>query len=165
MVNIGALTNKITALSYRSWDLYNVNFRTTTDEYFIGKTSNKILRVLKKHSHQKNYFWITDIERFKYDSLTHQRITKLNFKTKKNIFFIHPFFRRTAIFGSNLNKSIFSIINKHIDITTKANKIKLMDIYSSFKPNSLIFSDIVIKEDQNIIFLIDYSVLTLVLNL
>jgi hypothetical protein len=157
---VGALTNKINAFSYRPWEFMNVSFRNTESTFSFGSLPTKVVRILKSASLNKNNFWITDIERFSFDSFNRQRITKVYIKKNPSYILTTHFKKRKAILGCGLNKSLYSLLNSRVDTIDFLNKTTMNNLLTSYIPLRDQFSgSSSISKDHNYVVLVTSSLL------
>jgi hypothetical protein len=148
----GALTNKISSFRYRPWDLTNITFRTPIKELFFGNTPTSNERVLQKPSLNQNDFWLTDVERYSFDSLKRQRLLQPFWEANDSQFlFLSHTLSSMAILGRNLEYSTFSLIQQRVDKSILNNQNELLDLFSSNDPlSSKISVPESLKEDQTL---------------
>lgn len=115
---VGALTNKNTALNYRSWDSYYIESIDIMDPFLssvrIYNDNLKIKRILPNYNEVFDIYWFSDKSRYFFDSLKIQRINfplqlqkcKINFN--KNFIYINSSWR-------NISKFVLYYVYAHTD--------------------------------------------------
>jgi hypothetical protein len=163
LINVGALTNKVTTFAYRPWELVNVQFRYPNHTISFGNLPTKLMRVLKTTSLNKDDSWITDIERFSIDALSRQRLSQTYYLTNKaKSFYNSHLFTKTAIMGCNINRTLFDLVFHRVDRIQQLHRDSLINIISSYLPFAINFSDIPLNlTDHKYLFLCNSTVFTL----
>lgn len=124
---VGALTNKNSALNYRSWDSYYIDNIDFMDNFLssvrIYTDNLKIKRILSNYNKNFDLYWISDKSRYFFDSLKIQRLTfplilkKINLINKK-------FDNKNNFFITSSWKNISNSIKDFIIINSKKLLIK-----------------------------------------
>lgn len=124
---VGALTNKNTALNYRSWDSYYIDNIDFMDSFLssvrIYNDNLKIKRILSNYNTLFDLYWLSDKSRYFFDSLRIQRLTFPLILKKNTLITSHKNINTNFFIGSSW-KNISLSIKNFIIINSKKLLIK-----------------------------------------
>lgn len=132
---VGALTAKIYAFQYRSWELQNVKTIDFLDSLYapisFNVFGNKLIRVLPEMNYLVNDNWITNKTRFAYELLNLKRVSKsIWFINKSKILLKNEYLMLTYDTTIHLLLFLFLNIKWNYIFPVISSIIDVLDLYS-----------------------------------